>query len=60
MMRRTAGLAGEVLRNRLGAVGAAIVLVVVLAALLAPVVAPHDPLLVSLEQKLMPPSARHP
>jgi peptide/nickel transport system permease protein len=53
------GLVRQVLANRLGAAGAGIVLLVALAALLAPVIAPHDPLRVSLEDKLLPPGPGH-
>lgn len=42
--------------SRLGVVGAAIVTVVTLTALCAPWIAPHDPLLVNLDQKLVPPN----
>jgi peptide/nickel transport system permease protein len=47
-------------RRPLGAVGAAIVLLMVLAALLAPVLAPHDPLDTNFIAILKPPSLEYP
>ncbi|MBO1078091.1 ABC transporter permease [Roseomonas haemaphysalidis] len=49
----------SLLRRPAGAVGAAIVLVVAAVALLAPWLAPYDPLAVDLARKLAPPSAAH-
>ena len=59
VLGRAGGLLGQVLASGLGAAGATIVVLVVLAAALAPVVAPYDPLAVSLERKLAPPSFEH-
>jgi peptide/nickel transport system permease protein len=47
------------LRRPAGGIGAAIVLVVAVLALLAPWLAPYDPLAVDLSRKLMAPSAAH-
>ena len=46
-------------RNRLSVVGAVIMLLVALAALLAPVISPYDPLIQDVVNKLEPPSAEH-
>jgi peptide/nickel transport system permease protein len=45
--------------NPLACVGLAIVVALLLAALLAPVIATHDPLAQSLPRRLLPPSAEH-
>jgi len=47
-------------RNRLAVLGAGIVTWLVLCAVLAPVVAPYDPIQVNLENQFSPPSLRHP
>ena len=47
------------LRHRAGLAGAAVILILALLALLAPVVAPYDPVLVSSDT-LQPPSLQHP
>lgn len=52
------GLRG-LLGNPLGATGLAIVVVLVLIALLAPLLAPYDPLAQDLPARLVPPSAGH-
>jgi peptide/nickel transport system permease protein len=49
-----------VFRRGVGAFGATIILVVILAAVTTPWIVPYDPLLVNLEQKLLPPSLAHP
>ena len=49
----------RILRQPAGAVGAAIVVLVVLLAVFAPLVAPYDPLLVNLSARLQPPSWQH-
>ena len=46
-------------RNRIALVGAAVVLVMSLAALLAPVLAPYDPAAYDTKQILLPPSPAH-
>ncbi|WP_409344466.1 oligopeptide ABC transporter permease [Paenibacillus sp. MBLB4367] len=46
-------------RNKLAVVGLCILIVFILLALLAPVIAPHDPAEQDLLQKLKPPSADH-
>jgi peptide/nickel transport system permease protein len=46
-------------RNRLALLGLAIVLLLILMALLAPVIATHDPVTQQLEATLQPPSAAH-
>ena len=53
------GLVQGILANRLGLVGAVIITGVTLTALLAPLIAPYNPVAVSLEQKLLAPSASH-
>jgi peptide/nickel transport system permease protein len=55
---RTAALA-RVARNRTLLVGASITLVVVLASLLAPVIAPYDPQTMNLAAAMQPPSWQH-
>jgi peptide/nickel transport system permease protein len=47
-------------RHRLALLGGGIVATLVVVALLAPVLAPHDPLQQSLYQRLQPPSLEHP
>ena len=49
----------ELRRHRLALAGAAILLVLVVAAALAPVLAPHHPLQQDLYQRLQPPSGSH-
>jgi peptide/nickel transport system permease protein len=46
-------------KNKIALVGGAIVLFYILVAILAPVLAPFDPLEIHLEKKLTPPSAEH-
>ena len=48
-----------VLRNRLAQIGGAVLLLLALAAVLAPWMAPYDPLDVSLPAALLPPSSSH-
>lgn len=52
-------LARRLLRNPLTAAGVAVIGLLVLAAAVAPWLAPHDPLAQSLADALQPPSARH-
>jgi peptide/nickel transport system permease protein len=47
------------LNNPLGLLGAAIIAAVIIMALLAPIIAPYDPVLVDLDNKLSPPSVVH-
>ena len=51
---------GRLLRERMGAVGLVLVAAFVLAALLAPWIAPYDPLKLDVLHKLSPPSLAHP
>jgi peptide/nickel transport system permease protein len=46
-------------QNPLALIGLGIVVVLLLIALLAPVIAPYDPLAQNLTQRLLPPSAKH-
>lgn len=55
---RTAALA-RVVRNRTLLVGASITLVVILASLLAPLIAPYDPQTMNLAAAMQPPSWQH-
>ncbi|MFP5318266.1 MAG: nickel transporter permease [Acidimicrobiia bacterium] len=50
----------RLLRDRAGVVGLALVALVVLAALLAPVISPHDPDAVDVAKKFAPRSSEHP
>ena len=52
-------LARGILNNPLGLLGAAIIAAVIIMALLAPIIAPYDPVLVDLDNKLSPPSVVH-
>jgi peptide/nickel transport system permease protein len=54
-----AHLGRRILRTRLGLVGAGIIALVVLAAVLAPVIAPYNPVLVDLDSRLLPPGPNH-
>ncbi len=54
------GLASELRHHRLALAGSALLGVVALMAVLAPIVAPHDPLAQDLYRRLQPPSLRHP
>jgi peptide/nickel transport system permease protein len=47
-------------RKPLGALGGVLILVLVATAILAPLLAPHDPLEVSSSERLRPPSVTHP
>ena len=58
LARVRAGL-GELARNPLAAAGAAVVLLLVLAAALAPALAPYDPHLQDLAERLAPPGPSH-
>lgn len=49
----------RVVGSPVGVVGVAIVATVTIVALLAPVIAPYDPVAISLGQKLLPPSLTH-
>lgn len=55
----TGGTARQLLRNRLTAAGVAVIAVLVVVALLAPWLAPHDPLRQDLAQALRPPGPQH-
>ncbi len=55
-----AGVLRRLLRDRLAVVGLALVTLVTLAALLAPVLAPHDPNAVNATERLGPSSWEHP
>jgi peptide/nickel transport system permease protein len=52
-------LAREFLRNRGAVVGAVLLVVFVVAAILSPMVIPYDPYKVDLRERLQPPSAAH-
>ncbi|MGR3548706.1 MAG: D,D-dipeptide ABC transporter permease, partial [Roseovarius sp.] len=49
----------QLLRNPLAVVGAVILLMLILAALFAPWIAPQNPLGQNLDARLLPPSAAH-
>lgn len=49
----------RLLRNRLAIIGAIITFIVILTAILAPFIAPYDPLQLNIAQRLKPPSAEH-
>ena len=51
--------AGLLLRNPLAVVGGAIILLLILTALFAPLIAPESPLGQNLSRRLLPPSAEH-
>ena len=53
--QREPRLIGRLVRNRMVVVGGALVLLMLLGALLAPVIAPHDPLLQQTGNRLKPP-----
>jgi peptide/nickel transport system permease protein len=57
--RRLSRLGRRVLGTRVGLVGAVVIAAVALMAILAPFVAPYDPIAVDLDSKLVPPSASH-
>ena len=59
--RRTAGLARvrRFLRDPMAATGLVLVLCMVSAALLAGLIAPHDPIAIATQNRLLPPSADH-
>jgi len=50
---------GIIFRSRLATVGLVLVLIVSVTALLAPMIATHDPIRMDLSQRLMPPSRDH-
>lgn len=58
-MTATKSVMRSLRRQRSGAIGLTIVSLFVLVALLAPVIAPHDPNVVVLDQRLRPPSLSH-
>lgn len=58
--RRITGLIGKLLRTRKGRLGLGIVVSIVVVSILAPLLAPHDPIEQSLLVRLEPPSAEHP
>jgi peptide/nickel transport system permease protein len=49
----------HIIRNPLGRIGLALVLVIVLAAVLSPWIAPYDPAAIAIRSKLQPPSLEH-
>lgn len=49
----------RLLRNRLAIIGTIITFIVILTAILAPFIAPYDPLQLNIAQRLKPPSAEH-
>ncbi len=49
----------RLMRNRLAVIGAVITLLVIVVAVLAPVIAPYDPLHLDIVQRLKPPSPEH-
>ena len=53
------GLVRELLRRRLGLIGVSIVVTISIISILAPLIAPYDPLEQRLEERLMPPSLQH-
>src|SRR5262245_39527045 len=57
--RWLAGVVAFCRRRPLGAIGAAVVVVMILVALTAPLIAPYDPLAVDFGAMLAPPSAAH-
>ncbi len=58
--RRTRRVVADFIRRRpLGAFGALLILVMVVAAIFAPVIAPYDPLEVTFKDLLLPPSGAH-
>lgn len=57
---RISGVVAVFLRHRLALAGAGILLLLVLTAVLAPVLAPHDPFQQNLSRRLEPPSLDHP
>ncbi|MGH7155762.1 MAG: ABC transporter permease [Acetobacteraceae bacterium] len=57
--RRGTAFISRLLRNRSFAIGASLVLFVALVAILAPVLAPYDPLRSNFRLRLAPPSATH-
>lgn len=58
-IRRRPSLAARFARHRAGVVGGAIVLAIVAAGLLAPLLAPYDPLATNVSIRLQGPSAQH-
>ena len=50
---------GQFLRNRVAAIGFACLVLICLAAIFAPLVAPYDPVQIKLSSKLQPPSLEH-
>jgi len=57
--RSVVGAVGFARRRPLGAIGAAVVMLMLAVALTAPVIAPYDPLAVDFASMLAPPSAQH-
>src|SRR4051794_30201818 len=55
--RKQRGLLRRLLSNPLSAIGAILVLAVVFIAILAPLIAPFDPIIMAPEHRLLPPSA---
>ena len=58
-LRRQRNLLHRILANPLSAIGAALVCLAILVALLAPRIAPLDPIAMDLPNRLMPPSTAH-
>jgi len=57
--RKKDTLLKRLLRNRMSLIGMIITLLVILTAVFAPMLAPYDPLKMSLPERLQPPSATH-
>ncbi|HEU5430329.1 MAG TPA: ABC transporter permease, partial [Thermomicrobiales bacterium] len=56
---RARGWRSEIRRNRLALVGSALALVLIAIALAAPLIAPYDPVALTPQYRLLPPSAAH-
>ncbi|MCE5169801.1 ABC transporter permease subunit [Paenibacillus profundus] len=59
-IRKMAGAIGNPLGNKIASSGLYILLMVIVVGILAPMIAPHDPLAVNLTAKLLPPSLEYP
>jgi len=57
--RKKDNLLRRLLRNRMSLVGIIITIIVILTAIFAPILAPFDPLKISLAERLQPPSSAH-
>jgi peptide/nickel transport system permease protein len=56
---RSRGWQSEIRRNRLALVGAALAIILIVIALAAPLIAPYDPVALTPQHRLLPPSAAH-